>query len=113
MALRATIYLSLVGREGLVEVAQLCYQKSQYLKKALSQIEGVRIVNQKPTFNEFTIEVAEATTLLERLKEQGFYAGINLGNLDEKRKNQILIAVTEKRTKAEMDQLVSAIGGAL
>jgi glycine dehydrogenase subunit 1 len=113
MALRATIYLSLVGREGLVEVAQLCYQKSQYLKKALSQIKGVRIVNKKPTFNEFSIEVADAKRLLERLKRQGFYAGINLGNLDEKRANQILISVTEKRTKAEMDQLVAAIGGAL
>jgi glycine dehydrogenase subunit 1 len=113
MALRATIYLSLVGKEGLVEVAQLCYQKSQYLKKALSQIKGVRIVNKKPTFNEFSIEVADAKRLLERLKRQGFYAGINLGNLDEKRANQILISVTEKRTKAEMDQLVAAIGGAL
>ncbi len=113
MALRATIYLSLMGREGLAEVAALCYQKSAYLKKALSQIEGVRIVNKKPTFNEFVIEVADANSVLEQLKEQGFYAGINLGNVDAQRKNQILIAVTEKRTKAEMDQLVAAIGGAL
>ncbi len=111
MALRATIYLSLMGREGLADVAELCYQKSAYLKKALSQIEGVRIVNKKPTFNEFVIEVADANSMLDQLKEQGFYAGINLGNLDAQRKNQILIAVTEKRTKAEMDQLVAAIGG--
>jgi glycine dehydrogenase subunit 1 len=113
MALRATIYLSLMGREGLAEVAALCYQKSMYLKKALSQIEGVRIVNKKPTFNEFAIEVADADNMLDQLKAQGFYAGINLGKLKEERKNQILIAVTEKRTKAEMDQLVAAIGGAL
>ena len=113
MALRATIYLSLMGKEGLAEVAELCYQKSMYLKKALSQIEGVRIVNKKPTFNEFVIEVTDADSVLNQLKEQGFYAGINLGNLDVQRKNQILIAVTEKRTKAQMDQLVAAIGGAL
>jgi len=113
MALRATIYLSLMGREGLAEVAELCYQKSMYLKKALSQIEGVRIVNKKPTFNEFVIEVTDADSVLNQLKEQGFYAGINLGNLDVQRKNQILIAVTEKRTKAQMDQLVAAIGGVL
>ena len=113
MALRATIYLSLMGREGLAEVAELCYQKSAYLKKALAQLEEVKIVNTEPTFNEFVIEVADADMLLDTLKAQGFYAGINLGNLEESRKNQILIAVTEKRTKAEMDQLVAAIGGAL
>ena len=113
MALRATIYLSLMGREGLTEVAELCYQKSTYLKKALSQLEGVKIVNTESTFNEFVIEVADADVLLNTLKAQGFYAGINLGNLEENRTNQILIAVTEKRTKAEMDQLVATIGGAL
>jgi len=113
MALRATIYLSLMGREGLAEVAELCYQKSAYLKKALSQLEGVKIINTEPTFNEFVIEVEDVETLLDRLKTQGFYAGINLGNLEKSRKNQILIAVTEKRTKAEMDHLVAALGGAL
>ncbi len=113
MALRATIYLSLMGREGLAEVAELCYQKSAYLKKALAQLKGLKIVNTEPTFNEFVIEVADADMLLGTLKAQGFYAGINLGNLEVSRKNQILIAVSEKRTKAEMDQLVAAIGGAL
>jgi len=113
MALRATIYLSLVGREGLVEVAELCYQKSEYLKQALSEVEGVHIVNKKPTFNEFVIEVADADSLLDQLKAESFYAGINLSRLDAKRQNQILVTVTEKRTKAEMDQLVTAIGGAL
>jgi len=113
MALRATIYLSLMGRDGLAEVAELCYQKSAYLKKALSQIEGVAIRNHHETFNEFVIEVPDADRLLDMLKEQGFYAGINLGKFSEQRKNQILIAVTEKRTRAEMDQLVTAIGGAL
>ena len=113
MALRATIYLSLMGREGLAEVAELCYQKSMYLKKALAKLKGATIRNSHETFNEFVIEVPDADRLLDTLKEQGFYAGINLGKLSEERKNQILIAVTEKRTKAEMDQLVAAIGGAL
>jgi len=73
----------------------------------------VHIVNEAPTFNEFVIEVPDAKSLLERLKAEGFYAGINLGNLQKHRNNQILIAVTEKRTKDEIDQLVTAIGGAL
>jgi len=113
MALRATIYLALLGREGLTEVAELCYQKSMYLKGRLSELDGVRIVNEEPTFNEFVIEVTDADSMLERLKTQGFYAGVNLGKLDERYTNQILIAVTEKRSRDELDQLVAAIGGAL
>jgi glycine cleavage system pyridoxal-binding protein P len=47
--------------------------------------------------------------LLDSLKSHGFYGGINLANLYEDRQNQILVSVTEKRTKEEMDSLVNAI----
>ncbi|CAA6803470.1 MAG: Unknown protein, partial [uncultured Sulfurovum sp.] len=51
--------------------------------------------------------------LLEQLKEKGFYAGINLANIDAQFKNEILVTVTEKRTKEQMDALVRSIGEVL
>ena len=114
LALRSTIFMSLVGRDGLVEMAELCLSKTEYLKEKLGEISGVNIENSGPTFNEFVIETTtDATKLLDILNAQGFHAGINLGNLYEDSQNKILISVTEKRTKEEMDALVQAIGSAL
>ncbi len=114
MALRSTIFLSLLGQEGLVNMAQLCLDKSEYLKNKLSQINGLTIVNTAPTFNEFVIETRlSADDFLEKLSQFGFYAGINLSNLYEGFENRVLITVTEKRTKEELDELISAIGGVL
>lgn len=114
MALRSTIFLSLLGQEGLVDMAQLCLDKSEYLKNKLAQIDGIRVYNTAPTFNEFVIETTlSADDFLEKLSQLGFYAGINLSNLYDGFKNRVLISVTEKRTKEELDELISAIGGVL
>jgi len=114
LALRSTIFMSLIGKEGLVEMADLCFYKSEYLKEQVSKLSGVEIVNRQNTFNEFVIKTAQgADELLDKLREKGFYAGVNLGSLYEDRKNEILISVTEKRTKEDMDALVTALGEVL
>lgn len=114
LALRSTIFLSLIGRDGLADMAELCYNKSEYLKNKLSNIEGVKICNSAPTFNEFVIETKlPSDEFLEKLSQLGFYAGINLSNLYEGFQNRILITVTEKRTKEELDELINAVGGVL
>lgn len=111
VAVRSTIFMSLLGKNGLVEMANLCFTKASYLKEALSKIKGVEILNKEDTFNEFVISTSlSSDTFLDVLREKGFYAGINLANLDDRFKNHILISVTEKRTKAQMDDLVAAIG---
>ena len=111
LALRSTIFMSLIGKNGLVELATSCHSKSEYLKSELSKIKGVKILNEAPTFNEFVIVTpCDATDLLEKMSEAGFYAGINLGNLFEGYENAILISVTEKRTKAQLDSFVNALG---
>ena len=56
LALRSTVFMSLIGREGLVEMAELCFNKSEYLKEQLSNLNGVEIVNTQRTFNEFVIK---------------------------------------------------------
>jgi glycine dehydrogenase subunit 1 len=114
LALRSTIFMSLIGRDGLVEMAELCFNKSEYLKEQVSKLKGVEIVNTQSTFNEFVIKTAlNADELLIKLRDKGFYAGVNLGALYEARTNEILISITEKRTKDEMDALVTALGEVL
>ena len=114
LALRSTIFLSLIGREGLVEMAELCFNKSEYLKEQLSKVSGVSISNTQSTFNEFVIKTGlSADDLLQKLSDKGFYAGVNLSALYEDKTNEILISVTEKRTKEDMDALVQALGEVL
>lgn len=114
LALRATIFLSLLGRDGLVQMAELSYSKSEYLKEQLNKIDGLDIDLDIKTFNEFIISVnIPSDEFLDKLSQLGFYAGINLANLYPDMKNKILISVTEKRTKSEMDDLVKAMKGVL
>lgn len=111
LALRSTIFMSLVGREGLVELATLNHSKAEYLKEQLSKSKGVEILNVSATFNEFVIKTpCDATDVIEQMSAKGFYAGINLGNIYEGLENAILISVTEKRTKEQMDEFVKALG---
>ena len=112
IALRSTIFLSLIGKTGLKDMATICHSKSEYLKSQLENLYKVDIFNTTSTFNEFVITTPlKSDDLLSKLSEQGFYAGINLSNLFDGFENSILISVTEKRTKEEMDELVKAIGG--
>ncbi len=114
LALRSTIFMSLVGKEGLVELATSNHSKAEFLKEKLSSMEGVEILNVNPTFNEFVIKTyCDATDVLEQMSANGFYAGINLGNIYEGLENAILVSVTEKRTKEQMDNYVQALGEVL
>ena len=114
VALRSTVFMSLVGRDGLENLANLCFAKAEYLKQELSKLDKVEVLNPENTFNEFVIKTTmDSNELLLKLRDKGFYAGINLANVDANRTNQILISVTEKRTKEQMDALVQAMGEVL
>jgi len=111
VAVRSTIFMSLLGEDGLTNMANLCFSKATYLKEELAKIDGVMVLNKKNSFNEFVISTPlESDDLLEQLRVKGFYAGINLANIDAQFKNEVLISVTEKRSKEQMDALVAAIG---
>lgn len=114
VAVRSTIFMSLLGENGLSEMANLCFSKASYLKDELSKIDGVSVLNKENSFNEFVIATPlDSHLFLDQLREKGFYAGINLANIDSKFKNEILVSVTEKRTKEQMDAFVSSIGDVL
>ena len=111
VAVRSTIFMSLLGENGLIEMANLCYSKASYLKEELDKLEKVQVLNKENCFNEFVISTPmESNKLLLKLRDKGFYAGINLANINPKFVKEILVSVTEKRTKEQMDALVSAIG---
>jgi glycine dehydrogenase subunit 1 len=113
-AMRALVYLSLVGKEGLKEVAQLCMDKTEYAKQKLEAIKGVEVKRNWPTFNEFIIKLPkDPDEVIGKLVNKGIAAGFPLGRYYKELANYMLIAVTEKRTKEEIDAFAEALEAAL
>ena len=114
-ALRALIYLSLLGPKGLQEVAQLCADKASYAYQRLTAIPEVKAHFQsKWFFNEFVLELpCDAADVIAHLIEKGFAAGFPLSRYYRNMDNCILIAVTEKRTRQEIGMLAEALEGVL
>jgi len=109
MALKATVYLTALGPQGLKETAELCTRKAHYAAEQLARIDGVRLKFDKPFFKEFTIDVGKETSaLLHRLLESGYHAGLPLGAWYPQFGDCITLAVTEKRTRAEIDGLAAS-----
>ncbi len=110
-ALRATVYLSQLGPQGLRETAELCLQKSRYAAEQLCANERFSMTFAEPTFKEFVIRDAEneVDKLLKSAEKNGFMAGIPLGQWYPKLSDCFLVAVTEKRTKEEIDGLVRSL----
>jgi glycine dehydrogenase subunit 1 len=99
MALFVTIYLSLMGKQGLKEAAQLSYAGAHYLWDELKKTGRFHLVFDQPFFNEFYVKYdGDVDTLYQRFVEAGF--------LVTKLEDGLVFAVTEKRTKEEIDNLV-------
>jgi len=113
-ALRAIIYLALMGKTGFRRVGELCASKASFAAETLISIPGVRLASTEGFFNEFVIELpVDAKPVVSQLLRKGFMAGIPLGAFREERNKQVLLAVTEKRTREEIVGLAEALGGAL
>jgi glycine dehydrogenase subunit 1 len=112
MALASNIHMSLLGKEGLREVAVQCHAKAEYLKSEIAKIPGYRIPYSGPTFNEFVVEAPEdAAPLLARLAARRILGGIALSRFDAADRRRFLVAATEMNERAEMDRLVAALAG--
>ena len=112
LALRATVYLSLLGPQGIREVADLCCRKAHYAASKLTEIDGVELVTSRPFFREFAIRVPNAADAIQRASAAGFDIGPELSQFEIPGidcSETLLVAVTEKRTKDEMDALAEAI----
>lgn len=119
MALRATVYLSLLGPVGLREVAELSCRKAHYAADRLSQIEGCERMFGGSFFKEFVLKYADgADVAIRRAAAAGIDIGPALNRMprlegisDEDRNQCLLVAVTESRTRDEIDRLVTALAG--
>jgi glycine dehydrogenase subunit 1 len=112
MALRATVFLAALGPQGLKETAELCTRKAHYAAERLTQVPGVRLRFNRPFFKEFTLQGNEAEpALLSGLLDKGYHAGLHLGRWYPNLQECWSVAVTEKRTRAEIEGLVSALAG--
>lgn len=102
-ALRAVVYLSLLGKGGIRQLAKTNYWNCEFAKAVFSRIQGVEISKDQPTFNEFVVSLTRnATEVASGMIEKGFVCGLPLGRFYSDRQNQLLISVTEKRTREEI-----------
>ena len=100
MALFVTMYMSLMGKQGLKEAAELSYAGAHYLCDELLKTGRFKLVHDKPFFNEFFVKYdGDVDALFQRFTEAGILGGVRL-------EDGIVFAVTEKRTKDEIDNLV-------
>src|SRR5262249_37631392 len=109
LALRAAVYLTALGPQGLKETAELCMKKAFYARNKLVKVQGVGQLFRLPYFKEFALQVdADVPGLLANLRAAGYDAGLALGRWYPKLANCLTVAVTEKRTRAEIDGLALA-----
>ena len=110
-ALAATVYLSVIGKEGLRKAAELCLQKAHYSQREITKIKGFSSPFSASFFKEFVIKIpVSAEKILKELLKEKIIGGLDLGNYYPEFKDHLLICVTEKRTREEMEKFVELLG---
>ncbi len=110
LALAATVYLSLLGKQGLRQVSELCYHKAHYAANQISGLDGYDLWSDQDFYNEFLIRCPRpAQEIYDHLLEHNLIAGYPLGIDYPGFENYLLIAVTEMNTKEDVDWLVAGL----
>jgi len=112
-AMAAAIYLSLIGRDGLKDLALYSLSNTQYLYQRLKEVRGVKIPYSPRVFNEFVWEIEDAPRIIEELYKKNIVAGYYLGDKFDQYKNSILSCCTEKKSKEEIDNFVNTLAEVL
>ena len=113
-ALRAVVYLSLLGKQGFADVARQCMDRAGYAWTRLKAIPGVEPLFDRPFFNEFALKLPkDASEVVSDLIEEGIAAGFPAGRYYDGMENVLLFAFTEKRTKKEIDILAAKLEAVL
>jgi glycine dehydrogenase subunit 1 len=114
MAVTAAIQLGWLGTTGIAEMARRCAQATRYTRNALLALERVEAYVDAPVLREFSIRLPiEASVVVERMADAGFLAGIPLGDHFADGDHAVLVAVTERRTRDEIDAYVTALAKAV
>jgi glycine dehydrogenase subunit 1 len=113
-ALAATIHLAWLGREGFRELGELLVRRTAYARERLAAVAGVELLHEAPVAREFALRLeAPVDRVLERCAERGIAAGYPLGREYPEHGDGLLVAITERRTRAQIDDLADALGAAV
>jgi glycine dehydrogenase subunit 1 len=113
-ALGAMIHLSWLGRHGYRELGELLVRRTAYACDRLGSVSGIELLHEAPVAREFAVRLdASVEKVLDRVAERGTAAGYPLGRDYPEFENGLLIAITERRTKAQIDELAEALGAAI
>jgi len=117
-ALAGVVYLTWLGRQGLVELGELLLQRTHYARQALTALEGVTALHEQPVVREFAVDLDVAGTtavreVIRRCQAQGVNPGFALGREFDELPTGLLVALTEQRTKADVDRLAEVLGAAV
>ena len=110
-ALAATIYLALMGKNGLKNIAEICVQRAHYACSRIAEIEGFELAFNTPFFNEFVVRCGTSPENINKaLLKKEILGGLDLGIYYDNLKNCMLFCVTEMNSKEEIDKLVKTLG---
>ena len=110
IALKAGMYLAYMGKHGMREVAELCYHRAHYAAAKIDKLEGYRVVNKRPFFNEFVVECPKPVSEINReLLKRGIIGGYALEQAYPEMKNSMLLCVTELNDRQQIDHLVETL----
>jgi glycine dehydrogenase subunit 1 len=113
-ALAGTIYLAWLGRRGIVELGELLVRRTAYAREALAAVDGVELLHTAPVAREFAVTLdAPVAAVLDRVADEGIAAGYRLGRDYPEYENGLLVAITERRSKDDIDALADALGRAI
>ncbi|HEV2061536.1 MAG TPA: glycine dehydrogenase, partial [Solirubrobacteraceae bacterium] len=107
-ALGGVVYLSWLGREGIVELGELLLQRTAYARERLTALDGVEALHTQPVIREFAVKLdAPVARVIERCQDQGVHPGLALDD------DGLLVALTERRSRADIDRLSDVVGAAV
>ena len=113
-ALAGIVYLSWLGRRGIVELGELLLHRTAYARRALAALDGVELLHEQPVVREFAVRLqAPVDRVIERCAAEGVNPGYPLGADYPEFEDGLLVAITEQRSRADIDRLVEVLGAAV
>jgi glycine dehydrogenase subunit 1 len=113
-ALMGTVYLSWLGKEGFVELGELLVRRTAYARSALTALDGVTALHDQPVVREFAVDLdADVDAVLARCWAEGVNPGLPLGRDYPEHPNGLLVAITEQRSREDVDRLAAVLGAAV